>query len=88
MGLKFKALKIWITTPTMKVVSSHEVIIAPKDHSSDSNTEKSRRSVKQSLHDQQVTSDHLGVIINNQHNYSWWFQPLSKILVKMGIFPK
>ena len=84
----FTALKIWITTPTMKVVSSHEVIIAPKDLSSDSDTEKSRWSVKQSLHDQQVTSDHLCVIINNQHNYSWWFQPLSKILVKMGIFPK
>ena len=82
-----------MTTPTMKVVSSHEVIIAPKeskDLCSDSNTEKSRRTVKQSSHDQHVTSDQLGVIINNQHNvnYSWWFQPLSKILVKMGIFPK
>ena len=84
----FTALKIWITNPTMKVVSSHEVIIAPKDLSSDSNTKKSRRSVKQSLHDQQVTSDHLAVIINNQHNYSSWFQPLWKILVKMAIFPK
>ena len=80
-----------MTTPTMKVVSSHEVIIAPKeskDLSSDANTEKSRRTVKQSLHDQHVTSDQLGVIINNQHNYSSWFQPLWKILYSQnGNFP-
>ena len=52
----------------MKVVGSHEVIIAPKDLSGDSSCKTSRQSVKQSLHDQQVTSDHLIVIINNHLN--------------------
>ena len=29
-----------------------------------------------------------GTIFFKKKNYSWWFQPIWKLLVKMGIFPK